>query len=413
MTEEKVEALEKKCFESALFNSGLTEEEGNIIISKIYALFKNQGLSQVRLANDASYQKYNENRLLFEGLVSENEYKNENGKYKKRLNETEYSFLLNYAGFGRFLMAKDKAAEKSFIGVHPKSTAAYGLLCRTMVGQEKMKNTLCRLGSVYQYVKKRHELGMYTQQIHKVLAFIGPPGTGKTTAARYFAKMMEEGGVLCGEKTAYVTGSQLKAGYIGQTADKVHKIFENNDIIIIDEAYSLVNHNYGEKTDSFAQEALAQLCIEVEEHSQDKMIIFAGYGASANEKYNKMERFMEENPGISSRITFKVHFEPYTISEMLSIFEVLAERNSFRLEKGWQDILRPLFEERIPADNFGNGREARRLLEIAMTYSADKYIDWEYGPDAGESEKRRRISLMSCEDIKNAVNEIYGKSKKY
>ena len=69
MTEEKVEALEKKCFESALFNSGLTEEEGNIIISKIYALFKNQGLSQVRLANDASYQKYNENRLLFEGLV--------------------------------------------------------------------------------------------------------------------------------------------------------------------------------------------------------------------------------------------------------------------------------------------------------------------------------------------------------
>ena len=122
---------------------------------------------------------------------------------------------------------------------------------------------------------------------------------------------------------------------------------------------------------------------------------------------------MEENPGISSRITFKVHFEPYTISEMLSIFEVLAERNSFRLEKGWQDILRPLFEERIPADNFGNGREARRLLEIAMTYSADKYIDWEYGPDAGESEKRRRISLMSCEDIKNAVNEIYGKSKKY
>ena len=29
-------------------------------------------------------------------------------------------------------------------------------------------------------------------------------------------------------------------------------------------------------------------------------------------KNNKMKRFLDENPGISSRITFTVHFSPYT-----------------------------------------------------------------------------------------------------
>lgn len=402
LTEDKIESLEKKCFESALFNCSISEEQGNIIISKIYALHKNQGLSQVRLANDLSYKKYNADRLLFESLILEGEFEKQENKYKKRLSEEEYKFLLNYAGFGKFLTGSENS-NGEFHGVHPKNTAAYELLCRTMVGQEKMKATLCRLNSVYQYVRKRASLGMQTQQIHKVLAFIGPPGTGKTTAARHFAKMMEEAGILLGNKMAYVTGSQLKAGYIGQTADKVHKIFESNDIIIIDEAYSLVNHNSGEKTDSFAQEALAQLCIEVEEHSQDKMIIFAGYGASTNEKYNKMERFMEENPGISSRITFKVYFEPYTVTEMLDIFNVLAARNNFVLESGWKNMLRALFEERILNDNFGNGREARRLLEIAMTYSAERYINWEYGETAGKGD----ISVMTCEDIRKAIDEIY------
>ncbi len=145
-----------------------------------------------------------------------------------------------------------------------------------------------------------------------MLAFIGPPGTAKTTSARYFAEMMTEQELLSGGSIAYVTGTQLKAKYVGQTSDRVHQIFETNDIIIIDEAYSLVNYNETERTDNFSQEALAQLCIEVEEHSDDKLIIFAGYGGDIHEKNNKNETFLDENPGISSRITFTVHFSPYT-----------------------------------------------------------------------------------------------------
>ena len=169
--------------------------------------------------------------------------------------------------------------------VSPEETAAYQRLCQNVIGQQEMKHTLCKLGAVYQFARKREEYHLPTPPIHKSVGiYKGPPGTAKTTSARYFAEMMTEQELLSGGSIAYVTGTQLKAKYVGQTSDRVHQIFETNDIIIIDEAYSLVNYNETERTDNFSQEALAQLCIEVEEHSDDKLIIFAGYGGDIHEK---------------------------------------------------------------------------------------------------------------------------------
>lgn len=209
---------------------------------------------------------------------------------------------------------------------------------------------------------------------------------------------------------AYVTGSQLKAKYVGQTAEKVHELFVKNDIIIIDEAYSLVNYNDSDKTDNFSQEALAQLCTEVEEHSDDKLIIFAGYGGDIDEKNNKMKRFFNENPGIASRITFTVNFSSYNTNEMLDIFELLAKNSDFGLEEGWRDVLRPFFEKRVNNPNFGNGRDARRLLEQTMCAAAVDFIQWAdedmdiFSP-VGTAEKERLLTL-SLKHIKDAVKEF-------
>ncbi len=223
--------------------------------------------------------------------------------------------------------------------------------------------------------------------------------------------MMTEEGIIGGSRIAYVTGTQLKAKYVGQTSERVHQIFEGNDIIIIDEAYSLVNYNEAERTDNFSQEALAQLCIEVEDHSDDKLIIFAGYGGKINEKNNKMKKFLSENPGIASRITFTVQFSPYTAEEMLDIFEALAGQATFRLEDGWRELMLPFFEERLKDENFGNGREARRFLEHAMAIAAEKFLRWaaeteNNSPYGREREERQRLSILACEDLREALLEF-------
>ena len=103
--------------------------------------------------------------------------------------------------------------------------------------------------------------------------------------------------------------------YVGHSAPKTKALFEKYDVIIIDEAYSIVE--YDGKTDSFGNEAIAQLIIEMEKHSTDKLIIFAGYGGkNVSEKDNRMQAFLDANPGIKSRITSTFYFDSYSADEM-------------------------------------------------------------------------------------------------
>ena len=417
MDDRKMQEIEQKAYDNGLFVSKLNRSDADIAVRKIYAVFKNQGFDHI-IINGASPGRYNGDRLRFAELMLDAGELEQGNKYEKRLTPYEYDFLRGYVEFGRFSMkhaSDEKKPGNKFLKttevIIPEETKAYQRLERIVIGQEDMKRTLCKLAAVYQFARKREEYSLVSPPIHKVLAFIGPPGTAKTTAARFFAEMMSEEGILGGSRIAYVTGTQLKAKYVGQTSDRVHQIFESSDIIIIDEAYSLVNYNDADRTDNFSQEALAQLCIEVEDHSDDKLIIFAGYGGKINEKNNKMKKFLSENPGIASRITFTVQFSPYSAEEMLDIFESLANQATFRLEDGWKEIMLPFFEERLKDENFGNGREARRFLEHAMAIAAERFIKWstetKFVSDMGRQRQEiLQLSVLTCDDLRAALEEF-------
>ena len=418
MNKKQIAVYEKRGYENASFATGYSREKADMCIKRIYEIYRKKLLED-------GYYGYGENRKVpdsieedekinYIDLIKDVDFTDKRSPFFKELNKEELNFMEKYVIYGKHLLQEGKINERC---VYTKETDAYKDLCRNIVGQQEMKETLCKLGAVFSYSQKRRLYDLNTAEIHKVFAFIGPPGTAKTTAARYFARMMSEEGVLSGHRIAYVTGTQLKAKYVGQTAAKVHDIFMDNDIIIIDEAYSLVNYNETSRTDSFSQEALAQLCIEVEDHSHDKLIIFAGYGGDIDDKHNKMKKFLDENPGISSRITFTVNFSSYNEYEMLDIFELLARNANYRLEDGWREILVEFFKERINAPNFGNGREARRLLEHSMSIAPQKYIEWERSlpqfASEGEREKEEvdRLTMLTCDDLKLAVKEfLYAES---
>ena len=410
MNKKQIEIYEKRAYDNACFGTGLIPEKAEACKKKIYEVYREKLIEDGYYGFGENFKEpgniEEDEKINYIDLIKDVDVNDRRSIFLKKLDMEQLDFMGKYLVYGKHLLEAGKIDERC---VYTKETEAYKDLCKNIVGQEEMKETLCKLGAVFSYAQKRRLYDLNTADIHKVFAFIGPPGTAKTTSARYFARMMSEEGVLSGHRIAYVTGTQLKAKYIGQTAARVHDIFMDNDIIIVDEAYSLVDYNQTSKTDSFSQEALAQLCIEVEDHSHDKLIIFAGYGGDIDDKQNKMKRFLDENPGISSRITFTVNFTSYNVSEMLDIFELLAKNASYRIEDGWREVLQPFFEERISAPNFGNGREARRLLEHAMSFAAERYIDWERTlpefESEGEREKEeiRRLTLLTCEDLEFAV----------
>ncbi|MCR4685504.1 MAG: AAA family ATPase, partial [Lachnospiraceae bacterium] len=232
-----------------------------------------------------------------------------------------------------------------------------------LVGMEDVKKQITGIVNMLRYVKLQAKRNVKTEY-HNVHLFIGAPGTAKTTVAKIMAKMMQNEGLISGSRFISISGAQLKGAYVGQTAPKIHAIFEQYDAIFIDEAYSLTSSGPADGMDSYAQEALAQLAIELEEHATNKLVIFAGYGGkNVSAKNNLMYDFLKANPGISSRINSTVYFDSYTADDMVRIIHALAAKKSLKIQKRQDQMIADYFESRRKENDFGNGREARVFLE--------------------------------------------------
>ena len=240
-----------------------------------------------------------------------------------------------------------------------------------LCGCENVKTQLRSVVDSMRMERRRRDAGLPTSKHGPVLLFAGAPGTGKTTAAQMLCEWMEESLLLetgfGGEGCFQISGAQLKGRYVGQTAPLVHQLFQEHSFLFIDEAYALAEA--GKDNDHYAQEAMAQLCIELENLPDDHVVVFAGYGG----KENRMRAFLDANPGLASRITTTVQFNAYSPDkELPAIFAKLAADKKLTLPKDWEQIAVSYFTRRAAAEDYGSGREARRLLESCLTAQAHR-----------------------------------------
>ena len=272
---------------------------------------------------------------------------------------------------------------------------------KELVGMEKVKEQIRNLVQTMKYGKYREKMGLGKSGFHNVHLMIGAPGTAKTSMAKLLGNMMCEEGLLSDNRFISINGADLKGKYVGHSAPKTKALFEQYDIILIDEAYSLTAGDNG-GLDSFSQEALAQLMIELEEHATDKLVLFAGYGGTGvEEKDNKMKNFLDANPGLKSRINTTIFFESYTPQEMVRIVRCQAIQQKFILAPEADALIQDYFAERVKASDFGNGREARVVLENAVIYAASRVM-------ALPEKKRTKKMLqeLTVEDIGKALARL-------
>ena len=239
-----------------------------------------------------------------------------------------------------------------------------------LYGCETVKKQLESIVDLMQMDNIRRNRELPTSGHGQILLFAGAPGTGKTTAARMLCDWLRSRGLLCTEcDAAYkqVSGAQLKAPFVGNTAPLVHDLFRESAFLFIDEAYALAEE--GQDNDNYAQEAMAQLCIELENLPEDRVVVFAGYGG----RQNRMRAFLDANPGLASRITATVQFDAYSPDkEMPAIFAHHAAARGLTLPAGWEKAVVPYFIRRAASADYGSAREARRLLESCLTAQAHR-----------------------------------------
>jgi hypothetical protein len=154
-------------------------------------------------------------------------------------------------------------------------------------------------------------------------------GTAKTTVARLFGRIMKEHGILAVGDVHEKSRHSLAARYLGHTAQKVIKAFDDADgsMLLIDEAYSLVDDRSG----AFGDEAINTIVYEMEKRKDDMVVVFAGYR-------EQMAEFLKKNDGIESRVAFHVHFDDYSPEELFEILKLMAKESNRLLWPGSRDL---------------------------------------------------------------------------
>lgn len=252
----------------------------------------------------------------------------------------------------------------------------------SLVGLKKAKKTLFEIINYLQVAKKRSDMPVLN------MCFLGNPGTGKTTVAKLIGKILSAIHVFNTSAPFIQTSrEQLVGRYIGQTEEKVLETVNNalGGVLFIDEAYSLISddsRDYGAKV-------IDVLVNQMDLHKNDLCVIFAGYK-------EEMLEFLEMNPGLESRVPFKINFKDHSNNELLEIFSKMIKDSNFYLEEGQEEILLKHFDEARKFKNFGNARYVRNFVERLKIKQANRLIN----------ENINNLYKFTKEDIENTIKSM-------
>lgn len=294
-------------------------------------------------------------------IIDDESYMSNVKKIAGLLNEC----LINYLGHLKLteICEKDKPADNDTRTLH-ELTEELGRL----VGLKNVKEKVVDL-MIYQEVQKmRRDNNLHTAKNTLHLAFMGNPGTGKTTVARIVGRIYKEINLLSKGHFIEVSRTDLIAGYQGQTALKVKKVIERakGGVLFIDEAYSITENDH---SDSYGRECLTELTKALEDYRGDLVVIVAGYT-------EPMNKFFDSNPGLKSRFNTFIEFDDYSAAELEEILESICKQNDYRLSEEARKKTEDYFKTKVANKdiNFSNGRMARNVYDDLIMNHARRII---------------------------------------
>lgn len=252
-----------------------------------------------------------------------------------------------------------------------RSDHALGVIDRyfaPFIGLENMKTRMKEIYATHIIRQKRMQNGLLTDKQVLHMLFIGNPGTGKTTVARKLANLFFDLQLLSKGHFIEAERADIVGEYIGQTALKTRAMIQKalGGVLFIDEAYSLARGGHKD----FGREAIDTLVKAMEDHADDFVLILAGYP-------KEMNYFLKLNPGLRSRFPFVIHFNDYTLDELMDIATQFLRDKEYELtpEAKWQ--LRQHLREQINRreENFANARYVRNIIEAAIRKQAFRIVN--------------------------------------
>lgn len=222
--------------------------------------------------------------------------------------------------------------------------------------------------------------------------FAGNPGTGKTEVARQFGKICALYHIVeCGRTFEIDIENFMGHANAGEMLlEELTKGLGN--VVFIDEAYRLdpVAHSRSD-----VLELYTTLMKFMEDHKGEIIIILAGYS-------QEMKRFIEANPGMTSRVTQDnfIKFDDYSTDELIQILELNLHEDHIDYDPAILDGVRLSIEKARKEDpiKFGNARYITRNRIPKYLVNKSKRID-QYMEEHHVSQVPQHINRIIIEDI--------------
>ncbi len=266
-----------------------------------------------------------------------------------------------------------------------------------MIGLENIKSEIHEIVKLVRYFKEIGKDVNESLSLHSV--FMGNPGTGKTTVARILADIYKALGLLEKGHLVECDRESLVGGYVGQTAIKTGAMVEAamGGVLFIDEAYALAGGG-----NDFGAEAIEIILKRMEDFRGKFVVIVAGY-------INKMNVFLESNPGLKSRFDKTFTFVDYNENELYWIaLKLLADKRINPDEDAKQYLYQYCIEMYNNKDDyFGNGREVRKIIEEAVRNQNLRLADI-----PREKRTPEMIETLTVKDLEEFKIEALKKEKK-
>jgi len=260
-------------------------------------------------------------------------------------------------------------------------------LDRELIGLKPVKTRIRETAALLLVDRLRKQMNLSAGAPSLHMCFTGNPGTGKTTVALRMAEILHHLGYIRRPDVVSVTRDDLVGQYIGHTAPKTKEVLKKamGGVLFIDEAYYLYKP---ENERDYGAESIEILLQIMENNRDDLVVILAGYK-------DRMDKFFQSNPGMSSRIAHHVDFPDYSPDELVSIAKLMLEKMQYAFSPDAATAFRDYIERRQSLPHFANARSVRNALDRARLRQANRL----FATQLGEITKKQLMTLES-DDIR-------------
>ena len=270
-----------------------------------------------------------------------------------------------------------------------------------MVGLGAVKRDLQALVELARSNYKRELAGLKVDDVPLNRLFLGGPGTGKTTVAALYGRLLRALRFLSSGELVSKTASDLVGAVVGESQQKTAALLEvaKGRVLLVDEAYVLDDQLYG-------KQALDTIVEKVSGGpGEDIAVVLCGYRA----EMTKMLR--DQNPGLARRfdVNFAVQFDDLSDNELLVVFSQLCRsaelRASFGVRLHAVSVLAKM--KRLP--NFGNVGAVKTLFADAKKRMTVRLRDHKDAPRQLTVEDVDASAELTRDPLQTLERELAGR----